>query len=190
MGGPRAEDDNCVVTTLPSAARTAGPRMPTVASTAVLTAVGIVALLAGCAVDFAHGDIGGIVWKVVGPLPFLAAGVLLAVRRPGWPVATWLTGVGAAFMVSVCVGDALLPALTTWPGVWTLALLRDWGSTGSALCGLGLVGLFPTGVPGRAWERWAVRVAALLAVLLPILVAVTSRAFTAGSFPGETPPVV
>ncbi len=41
--------------------------------------------------------------------------------------------------------------------------------------GLGLIGLFPTGRPGRPGERTVLRAAAVLAVLVPVSVAVTSR---------------
>jgi signal transduction histidine kinase len=156
----------------------------------VLAGIGVVMFLVGTAANIVHGDLEGVGWNLIGPLPFVASGLLLAVRRPGWPVATWLLGVGAAFMVSVAVGDSLLPALAAWPAAWILALVRDWGGTGSTLSALGLIGLFPTGLPARHWERSCVRGVAVAAALVPVFVALTRPTFTAGTFPNDLTPVI
>jgi signal transduction histidine kinase len=155
-----------------------------------LAGLGIAAFLVGSVFDLVHNDLGGAGWMLVGPLPFVAAGVLLAVRRPGWPVGAWLLGVGAAFTVSVTAGGRLLPELAAWPGAWTVALLRDWASTGSTVSALGLIGLFPTGVPERRWERRCVLGVAVAAAVVPVLVALTRPTFTLGAFPDDTTPVV
>ena len=65
-----------------------GPASPIVRSAravaVALGGLGLAAFLVGAAVDLVHGHTGHAGWLLVGPLPFVAAGVLLAVRRPGW----------------------------------------------------------------------------------------------------------
>ncbi len=145
----------------------------------VLAAVGGCAMAAAIAIELARGNPAGVGWVVVGPAgPFYAAGLIGVVRRPGNRVAAWLLACGATFMLSVCLGDILgdgLPAMTGF-SAWLVVVAAEIASNASVVAGIGLIGLFPTGIPQRRGERWVLRSTAAMAVALPLLVEMTSPA--------------
>jgi len=152
----------------------------------VLAVIGGCALAAAVAIELATGDPAGAGWVLVGPGPFYAVGLALAFRGPGQRAGAWLLATGAAFLLSVC-GDAVLPLVHDWPVGWIVALTRDWAGFACLVAAIGLIGLFPTGVPERAAERWVLWAAAVTAVLIPVLRMVVSPTAPQGSFsePGE-----
>ena len=145
----------------------------------VLAAIGGCAMVAAIAVELALGNLAGVGWVVVGPAgPFYAAGLIGVVRRPGNRVAAWLLGCGAMFMLNVCLGDILgdgLPAVTGF-SAWLVLVAAEIAGNASVVAGIGLIGLFPTGIPQRRGERWVLRSTAALAVALPLLVELASPA--------------
>src|SRR5215470_78621 len=152
----------------------------------VLAVIGGCALAAAVAIELATGDPAGAGWVLVGPGPFYAVGLALAFRGPGQRAGAWLLATGAAFLLSVC-GDAVVPLVHDWPAGWIVALTRDWAGFACLVAAIGLIGLFPTGVPERAAERWVLWAAAVTAVLIPVLRMVVSPTAPQGSFsePGE-----
>jgi signal transduction histidine kinase len=152
----------------------------------VLAVIGGGALAAAAAIELAAGDPAGAGWVLVGPGPFYAVGLVLAFRGPGQRAGAWLLATGAAFLLSVC-GDAVLPLVHDWPAGWIVALTRDWAGFACLVAAIGLIGLFPTGVPERSAERWVLWAAAATAVLIPVLRMVVSPTAPQGSFsdPGE-----
>ncbi|WP_073259920.1 sensor histidine kinase [Cryptosporangium aurantiacum] len=156
----------------------------------VLAGIGGAAFVVALVVDLSVGDSAHAGWVIVGPTPFLVAGLVGAVRHPdgaGWK---WLLASGAMFELSVCVGDSLLPAFGDRSYAWTLALARDWVDNATAVSALGLIGLFPTGRPQRAYERWVLRIAVVLAAVLPMLYAVTHPTMASPMFPTPGVPVL
>src|SRR5215470_8744833 len=130
----------------------------------VLAVIGGCALAAAVAIELATGDPAGAGWVLVGPGPFYAVGLVLAFRGPGQRVGAWLLALGAMFLLSVCLGDALLPLLHG-SFAWIIVLAREWAGAACLVATVGLIGLFPTGVTQRAAERWALWAAAAMAVL-------------------------
>ncbi len=152
------------------------------------------AVVGGCALivavvgNLAGGDLAGAGWVLIGPAPIYAVGLAGAFRGRGHPVAVWLLAGGSLFMLSGCLGDVLLPhagAAAGW--VAFAALCAD---TASEVAGMGLIGLFPTGRPDRAWQRAVLIAAAGLALLVPVLVLASSPTSPRDPFadPGATPP--
>jgi signal transduction histidine kinase len=156
---------------------------------ALLAVIGGCALVAAVASDLAS-DPAGAGWVLVGPGPFYAVGLVWVLRRPGQRVAVWLLACGTAFLVDVCVGDALLPLLHGMSYAWVAWLIGAWASNGSAVAGIGLIGLFPTGMPQRTAERWVLRIATAAAVLLPVLFLLTNPTAPRDTFPGPVGPGV
>ena len=140
-------------------------------------AVGGCALAAAVAIELARGNPAGVGWVLIGPAgPFYAAGLIGVLRRPGNRVAAWLLACGAMFMLSVCLGDVLgdgLPAVTG-SSAWLVLVTAEIAGNASVVAGIGLIGLFPTGIPQRPGERWVLRSTAALAVALPLLVETAS----------------
>ena len=82
------------------------------------------------------------------------------------------------FMLNVCLGDILgdgLPAVTGF-SAWLVLVAGEIAGNASVVAGIGLIGLFPTGIPQRRGERWVLRSTAAMAVALPLLVEITSPA--------------
>jgi signal transduction histidine kinase len=73
---------------------------------------------------------------------------------------------------------------------WVIWLIGAWADTGSAVAGIGLIGLFPTGVPQRTAERWVLRIVATAAVLLPVLFLLSNPTAPRDTFPGPAGPGV
>ena len=156
----------------------------------VLAVIGGGALAAAVAIELATGDPAGAGWVLAGPGPFYAVGLVLAFRGPGQRVGAWLLATGAAFLLSVCLGDAVLPLVAGSPAAWIVALGREWAGFACLAAAVGLIGLFPTGVPQRTAERWVLWVAAATAVLIPVLAMVARPTAPPGDFPGSGQPVV
>ena len=156
----------------------------------VLAVIGGGALAAAVAIELATGDPAGAGWVLVGPGPFYAVGLVLAFRGPGQRVGAWLLATGAMFLLSVCLGDAVLPLVLGSPAAWIIALAREWAGFACLVAAVGLIGLFPTGVPQRAAERRVLWAAAAAAVLIPVLRMVVSPTAPQGSFSEPGQPVV
>jgi hypothetical protein len=154
----------------------------------VLAIIGGCALVAAVVIELAAGDPAGVAWVLAGPTPFYAAGLVGAFRGPGHRVAAWLLASGALFMLGVCLGDAIdLPAVAGSSFAWFAVPAGECASNASVVAGIGLIGLFPTGVPDRRGERWVLRTAALMALLLPVLLMVSSPTPPEGLFqPAES----
>jgi hypothetical protein len=85
-------------------------------------------------------------------------GLVGYLRQPGNPVVWWLVGVGVAFGCDIALGDVLLPLAEDHWGATSsitaaIALLHQWAGAAAPVAGVGLVGLFPSGRPERAYER-------------------------------------
>jgi signal transduction histidine kinase len=156
----------------------------------VLAIIGGCALVAAVVIELATGDPAGAAWVLVGPTPFYAIGLAGVLRRPGNRVAVWLLAVGAMFMLEVCLGDALPPLTAGSSSAWIVALIGAWAGNLGTVAGIGLIGLFPTGVPQRLGERWVLGAAAAAALLLPVLLTISSAAAPGDAFPGAGGPAI
>jgi signal transduction histidine kinase len=143
----------------------------------VLAVIGGCALVAAVVIELAAGNVAGVGWVLAGPAPFYVAGLVGVFRgRRGNRVAVWLLAAGATFMLGVCLSDAVtdLPVVAGASFAWIVVLAGFCASNASVAAGVGLIGLFPTGVPERPGERWALRITAAMAVVLPVLLMVSS----------------
>src|SRR5215510_962529 len=117
-------------------------------------AIGGCALVVAVAIGLATGGQAGAAdWVLVGPAPFYVAGLVGVVRGPGRRVAAWLLASGAMFALAVCLGDVVPLLAPDSSYAWAVVLGREWAGNASAVAGIGLIGLFPTGMPQRAGER-------------------------------------
>jgi signal transduction histidine kinase len=142
-----------------------------------LAVIGGCALVAAVVIELATGNAAGVGWILAGPAPFYVAGLVGVFRgRRGNRVAVWLLAAGATFMLGVCLSDAVtdLPVVAGASFAWIVVLAGFCASNASVAAGVGLIGLFPTGVPERPGERWALRITAAMAVGLPVLLMVSS----------------
>jgi signal transduction histidine kinase len=155
---------------------------------AVLAAIGGCALVVAVAVGLATGDLAGTGWVLVGPAPFYVAGLVGVVRGPGRRVAAWLLAAGAMFMLAVCLGDVVPSLIHDSSYAWAVVLAREWAGNASVVAGIGLVGLFPTGVTQRPVERRVLGTAAVAAALLPVLLLISSPTVPKGLFRGPGDP--
>jgi signal transduction histidine kinase len=156
---------------------------------AVLAVAGGAALAAAVAIELVLGDPSSAGWVLVGPGPFYAVGLAALLRRPDHPMSTWLLAAGATFALEVCLGDAVLQEVAGWSYSWVVALVRAWVGTATVVVGLGLIGLFPTGVADRRGSRWTMWTAALLGFLLPLVHAVSNPTLAKG-FPNPDEPTI
>lgn len=154
-----------------------------------LVIAGGIALAAAVAIELTVGDPSGAGWALLGPGPFYAVGLVATLRRPGHPMSTWLLATGTAFVVEACLGDSVLPEIGGWSSAWVVALARAWAGNAQVVAGIGMIGLFPTGVADRPGTWWTLRFSALLGLLLPVLQAVCNPTMPAGLFP-ESEPVI
>ncbi|HMI22907.1 MAG TPA: hypothetical protein VK594_00335, partial [Streptosporangiaceae bacterium] len=141
---------------------------------AVIAALGGGVILAAFVVSVARGDSAEAEWLLLGPLPFWLIGLVGYLRRPRSPVVWWLVGVGVAFGCDIALGDVFLPLAedhwgTTSSITAAIALLHQWCGAAAPVAGVGLVGLFPSGRPERAYERVVIWAVALAGFLLPLL---------------------
>jgi signal transduction histidine kinase len=155
----------------------------------VLAIIGGCALVAATVIELATGDPAEVVWLLVWPTPFYAVGLAGVLRRPGNRAAVWLLAAGVLFMLQECLGDAL-PLTAGSSSAWSVALIAAWAGNLGTVAWIGLIGLFPTGVPQGPGERWVLRASAAAALLLPVLVMVSSAAAPGDSFPGPGGPVI
>jgi hypothetical protein len=165
------------------------------AAVAALAVFGYGALAAALGVSLANGDGSEVGWILVGPLPFCVVGLIAFLRRPENRVVWWLVGVGAAFGASTALGDVFLPmAIRHWGAgasvTALVALLVQWAGTGNEVAAIGMIGLFPSGRPERGYERVVIWTAAVVAVLLPLLDAVSAANIALAEVPGQALPVV
>jgi signal transduction histidine kinase len=156
-----------------------------------LAVIGGCALVAAVVIELAAGNAAGAGWVLAGPTPFYVAGLVGAFRGRGNRVAVWLLAVGAMFMLGICLGDAVtdLPVVAGASFAWIVVLAGECASSASVAAGVGLIGLFPTGVPERPGERWALRTTAAMAVVLPVLLMVSSPTPPGGLFQPAEPAI-
>ena len=141
---------------------------------AAFAALGGGVILAAFAVSVAQGDGPEATWLLLGPLPFWLIGLVGYLRQPRRPVVWWLVGVGVAFGCDVALGDVFLPLAENHWGATSsitaaIALLHQWCGAAAPVAGVGLVGLFPSGLPERAYERVVIWAVALAGFLLPLI---------------------
>jgi signal transduction histidine kinase len=140
----------------------------------VFAVVGGCALIASVVGFLVQGDPLGAGWELIGPGPIYAVGLAGAFRGRGHPVALWLLAGASLEVVGECLNGVVLPYVSLATARWVV-LAATCASTLSIFAGFGLIALFPAGRPDRSAERIVFRVAAAMAVLLPLFVAVTSR---------------
>ncbi len=162
---------------------------------AALAALGGGVILAACAVSVATGDGSEVDWILVGPLPFFVIGLVGFLRQPENRVVWWLVGVGVAFGCDTALGDVFLPMAENHWGVTSsitaaIALLDHWFAVAAPVAAVGLVGLFPSGRPERAYERVVIWTMALAGFLLPLLEAVSEANIASAGGPPDSVPVV
>ena len=106
-------------------------------------------------------------------------------RGPGRRVAFWLLAGGALFAVGVCLGDAItdLPTVADSSLAWLVLLIGECASNLAAVTSIGLIGLFPTGVPQSRGERAVLSATAVAAVLIPVALMASSQTPPAGLVP-------
>ncbi|MBG0829288.1 GAF domain-containing sensor histidine kinase [Planomonospora sp. ID67723] len=126
-------------------------------------------------------------WVLSGPFPMYAVGVAAFLCRPGNPAVRWLLATGTMFALETCLGDVVLPLIAGWPPVWILALVRQWAGTASVMAMMGFIGLFPVGRAERPFERFVIRALAALAVLVPVLNALSDHTLARGMYPSAYP---
>jgi signal transduction histidine kinase len=141
---------------------------------AALAALGGGMILAAFVVSVARGDGSEAQWLLLGPMPFWLIGLIGYLRQPGRPVVWWLVGVGVAFGCNIALGDVFLPlAAEHWGSTSSvtaaIALLYLWFAVAAPVAGVGLVGLFPSGRPERAYERVVIWTVVAAGFLLPLL---------------------
>ena len=175
------------------------PAAPTMelmrAAIAALAVLGYGALAAALGVSLAAGDGSEVGWILVGPLPFCVVGAVGFLRRPDNRVVWWLVGVGAAFGAQTALGDVFLPMAERHWGAGSsmtalVALLCQWAGTSNSVAAIGLIGLFPSGCPQRGYERAVIWTSAVIAVLVPLLDAVSAANIALTGLPGQGVPAV
>jgi signal transduction histidine kinase len=155
----------------------------------VFGVVGGCALIATVVGSLAGGNAQQAGWILIGPTPIYAAGLAVAFRGRGHPVAAWLLAGGSLDMVSECLGDVALPRVGLASAGWVVLAAMCTGCA-SQVAGMGLFGLFPTGRPDRRWQRTVLIAAAVLAVLVPVLVLVSSPRMPRDPYAGPgSPPI-
>ncbi len=163
---------------------------------AAFAALGGGVILAAFVVSVAHGDGGEAEWLLLGPLPFWLIGLVGYLRQPRNPVVWWLVGVGVAFGCDIALGDVFLPLAeehwgTTSSITAAIALLHQWAGAAAPVAGVGLIGLFPSGRPERAYERAVIWAVALAGFLLPLLEAASLADISSDGGPsGNLTPVL
>jgi signal transduction histidine kinase len=110
---------------------------------------------------------------------FYIAGAYVFIKRPDHVVARRLLLVGSSFLIAVTLGQLLSVAYVTsgtqtW--FWLVNFFQQMAEFAAAGGLVALIAVFPDGIYHRVYERWAVRVIALLPVLIPglLLLSVSS----------------
>ena len=165
------------------------------AAIAALAVLGYGALAAALGVSLADGNISEVGWILVGPLPFCVVGAIGFLRRPENRVVWWLVGVGAAFGAETALGDVFLPMAERHWGTGAsvtalVALLCQWAGTSNSVAAIGMIGLFPSGRPEHGYERVVIWTSAVIAVLVPLLDAVSAANIALTGVPGQGMPIV
>src|SRR3954454_9420236 len=86
--------------------------------------VGGVALVAALALALAGGEPSAISWVLIGPTPFFAVAIWVLRRRPDSATGLWLLVGGVTFLISVALGDLLLPLVGDEPWAWVPSIGR------------------------------------------------------------------
>ena len=163
---------------------------------AAFAALGGGVILAAFVVSVARGDGAEAEWLLLGPLPFWLIGLVGYLRQPRSPVVWWLVGVGVAFGCDIALGDVFLPLAEDHWGATSsitaaIALLHQWCGAAAPVAGVGLIGLFPSGRPERAYERVVIWTVALAGFLLPLLEAASLADISSDGGPsGNLTPVL
>jgi signal transduction histidine kinase len=139
----------------------------------VFAVVGGVVLAAAVVLAFAGDGALDLAWLLMGPTPFFLVGFWLCRRRPDSTAALWLLIGGVTFLINVTIGELLLPLVRDEPWAWVPSIGGMFADHVGLVGGIALFGLFPDGRPRRTYERQILVVVAVLAVLLPILHAIT-----------------
>ena len=157
-----------------------------------LAIVGGCALVAGAWIELAAGNVDEAGFVLAGPAPLYVAGLIGVFRGPGRRVAFWLLAGGALFAVGVCLGDAItdLPMVADSSLAWLVLLIGECASNLAAVTSVGLIGLFPTGVPQSRGERAVLSVTAVAAVLIPVALMASSQTPPAGLYQPAEPGIV
>jgi len=149
-----------------------------------LAIVGGCALVAGTWIALAVGHADDAAWMLVGVAPMYVAGLILGFRRPGHPIAFWLIAGGALSAVGDCLVTSItdLPAVAGAASAWLVLLTAECVNNLSVVAGVGLIGLFPAGVPQSRGERVVLWTSTLEAVLVPVALMAASPTPPAGLF--------
>jgi signal transduction histidine kinase len=158
----------------------------------------VLAIIGGCAlavtvpIELATGNVFGAGWVLVGPTPFYAVGLIGSFRRPGGRVAAWLLAIGAMSILEACLIDGLAGQRSVAGSsyAWVAVLIGQWASNAGVVAGMGLIGLFPTGAPQRRGERLVLGAAAVAAVVLPVLLVISSPTPPTGLLEPAEPAIV
>ena len=149
-----------------------------------LAIVGGCALVAGTWIALAVGHPDDAAWMLVGVAPMYVAGLILGFRRRGHPVAFWLIAGGALSALGDCLANSVtdLPAVAGSASAWLILLIAECVNNLSVVAGIGLIGLFPTGVAQSRGERAVLRATTVAAVLIPVALMASSPTPPAGLF--------
>jgi signal transduction histidine kinase len=149
-----------------------------------LAIVGGCALVAGTWIALAVGHLDDAAWMLAGVAPMYVAGLIGAFLKRGRRIAFWLIAGGALSAVGDCLGISItdLPAAAGSASAWLVLLIAECVSNLSVVAGIGLIGLFPTGVPQTRGERVVLGTSALVAVLVPVALMASSHTPPAGLF--------
>lgn len=154
----------------------------------VLAVAGGTAWAAAVAIELATGNPSNALWMLVGPGPFYAVGLAATLRRPDHPVSVWMLAGGTTFVLQDFFGT-VLREVAGWSFDWVIALARGWAGAAGVVAGLGMIGLFPTGVADRPGSRWTLRTVALSGLLLPVAGAVANPTLPK-DWPGPEEPTI
>lgn len=157
----------------------------------------VLAIIGGCAlavtvpIELATGNLSGVGWVLLGPAPFYAVGLIGTFRSARPRVAAWLLATGAMSLLETCLIDALAhqPAVAGASYAWLVVLIGQCASNAGVIAGMGLIGLFPTGVPHGRGERLVLEATAVMAVLVPLLLVISSPTPPAGLFEPAEPAI-
>jgi signal transduction histidine kinase len=154
-----------------------------------LAIVGGCALVAEAWMGLATGHLDEVGFVLAGPAPLYAAGLIGVFRGPGRRVAFWLLAGGALFAVGDCLAGAItdLPAVAGSSVAWLVLLVAECASNLSVVTGIGLIGLFPTGIPQSRGERAVLRATAVAAVLIPVALMASSQTPPASLYQAAEP---
>lgn len=157
----------------------------------VLAIIGGCALAATVAIELATENLAGVGWVLLGPTPFYAVGLIGTFRRPGRRVAAWMLATGAMFLLDTFLIDAVSrqQAVAGTSYAWVVVVIGNWASNAAVIATIGLIGLFPTGVPRSRGERLVLEAAAVMAVLAPLLLVISSPTPPADLFEPAEPAI-